>query len=256
MLFHYFQRGGYQSELKPDQSPVTEADLESDKLIGAYLKDHFPTIPIISEESNHLPFSMRSKWEDCWIIDPLDGTKEFMSGNPEFAINLAYLLNGEPVIGFIAIPSQNTIYFGMKGEGAFCLENSGSKRLLSYSQDPSPSPKQLRLVISRSHAGQEEENFIEQLRNSEIELEIISMGSSVKQMFMAEGKADLYPKLSRCWEWDTAPGQLILAEAGGVTMRMEDGQPLEYNKENLYNPSFLMWGPCVTPLPWQMAQDI
>jgi 3'(2'), 5'-bisphosphate nucleotidase len=246
--------------LKDDRTPVTEADRISNRLITEGLKKLFPDIPIISEESCQLPYEIRRHYGFCWLLDPLDGTKEFLQRNGEFTVNLALIERGQPVAGFISVPCKGLFYYAIKGEGAFKLEWDqthipGEK---ASGQKPGPHPEKvvpglgtrlqlaefsmdepgLAVVASRSHFDEETRKFIEGLNQPRL----ANRGSSLKFMLLAEGQAHLYPRLGRTMEWDTAAGQAILEEAGGQVLEFYSRRPLTYNKESLVNPPFLATG--------------
>jgi 3'(2'),5'-bisphosphate nucleotidase, bacterial len=257
-------------QLKDDRTPITEADRISNRIITEGLRQLFPGIPLISEENKQIPYEIRRQYEYFWLIDPLDGTKEFIKRNGEFTINIALINRTEPVAGFISVPCKGLIYYAVKGEGAYRIqEKSKAEGKLSEPMGESPeksgsvskdteaskteegiivtrlkvaefSPTEtgLTVVASRSHFDPETQKFIEQLNNPRL----ISVGSSLKFMLLAEGQAHLYPRLGRTMEWDTAAGQAILEEAGGQVLEFYSRRPLSYNKESLVNPPFLATG--------------
>ncbi len=213
---------------KNDKSPVTEADLLANELICNSLEKLYPDIPIISEENIEEPYSIRKDWRECWCIDPLDGTREFINRNGEFTVNIALIRDGEPVLGVIYIPVQKTVYSAEKGFGAFCdgvpIKASDSNNNLK------------RVVISRSNISQETEEFLEELGD----IERISIGSSIKLCMIADGQADIYPRLSKTMEWDTAAGDAIVRESGKIPYVLNGEKPMVYNKESLENPWFII----------------
>ncbi len=257
-------------QLKDDRTPITEADRISNRIITAGLKQLFPDIPIISEENKQIPYEIRRQYEYFWLIDPLDGTKEFIKRNGEFTINLALINRTQPIAGFLSVPCKGLIYYALKGEGAYRIhekniaggklngpmgESPGKSGSVSEDADAvkteeritvsrlqvvefSPDEPGLTVVASRSHFDPETQKFIEQLNNPRL----VSVGSSLKFMLLAEGQAHLYPRLSRTMEWDTAAGQAILEEAGGQVLEFSTRRPLTYNKESLVNPPFLATG--------------
>lgn len=231
---------------KDDLSPVTEADLASNRYISDLLQREFPGIPLISEETANPDYQVRKNWEYAWILDPLDGTKEFIAENDEFAINLALLHKNRPVIGFISIPAKNLLYYGIKGRGSWKIEPEGTPVRLPVHQSDHEKTRKILALISRSHAGIGEKEYIKQLENSGWLVDVRPTGSSYKHVLLAEGSAHLYAKPGICWEWDTAPGQIILEEAGGSVVRMDNGEPLVYNKESFSNPDLVMWAPGVS----------
>ncbi|MBP7795139.1 MAG: 3'(2'),5'-bisphosphate nucleotidase CysQ [Candidatus Saccharicenans sp.] len=248
----YFRRqADWKVSLKEDQTPITEADRLANDIINEGLKKLFPDIPIISEENREIPYDIRRKYEYCWLLDPLDGTKEFLEQNGEFTVNLALIQVGKPVAGFISVPVKGLFYFAVKSQGAFKIEigdqrgGGQSERQIRHAtkiqlraaqffiDDPD-----LTVLASRSHFDSETRKFIESLNEPRLE----SRGSSLKFMMLAEGRGHLYPRLGRTMEWDTAAGQAILEEAGGQVVEFSSRQPLRYNKESLVNPPFLATG--------------
>ncbi|MCP4126034.1 MAG: 3'(2'),5'-bisphosphate nucleotidase CysQ [Gammaproteobacteria bacterium] len=220
---------------KSDQSPLTEADLAAHQVIVNSLMELTPDIPILSEESAHIPYSLRSTWSRYWLIDPLDGTKEFVKRNGEFTVNIALIDNMRPVIGVIYVPVSKVSYYGNVGHGAFkILPGEEPEQIQATGNHGSP----IRVAGSRSHAGESLKRYLENLG----EHEIISMGSSLKSCLVAEGKADIYPRLGPTSEWDTGAAQAVVEAAGG---RITDTsmQPLLYNsKDSLLNPDFFVFG--------------
>jgi len=230
---------------KDDLSPVTEADLASNQYITAFLEHEFPGIPLISEEGAKEEFMVRKGHEYSWILDPLDGTKEYIACNDEFAINLALLHHDRPVFGIISIPAKNLIYYAVKGEGSWRISPDGNQSRLPLSVSDHGTTKRISVLVSRSHAGEEESKYIKRLENQGWLVTVQPAGSAYKHVLLAEGSAHVYPKFGLCWEWDTAPGQIILEEAGGSALRMDNGKPLVYNKADFRNPDLIMWAPGV-----------
>jgi len=254
LKIYFRQQADWKVSLKEDQTPITEADRLANAIINEGLKKLFPDIPIISEENSEIPYDLRRKYEYCWLLDPLDGTKEFLKQNGEFTVNLALIQQGRPVAGFISVPVKGLFYSAVKGQGAFKIEigeqreadrserqikpiKQGNKlqlRAAQFSMDDAG----LTVLASRSHFDSETRKFIESLNEPRLE----SRGSSLKFMMLAEGRGHLYPRLGRTMEWDTAAGQAILEEAGGQVVEFSSRQPLRYNKESLVNPPFLATG--------------
>lgn len=223
-------------EHKDDESPLTAADLASHHTIVEGLEKLTPEIPVLSEESASIPYSERSSWEQYWLIDPLDGTREFVKRNGEFTVNIAFIDNGEPVAGVIYVPVTGLTYYACRGGGAWKLAPGEEQAERIHVSELGERP--INVAGSRSHRGDTLNGFLSRIG----EYDIISMGSSLKSCLVAEGKADLYPRLGPTSEWDTAAAQAIVEEAGG---RMTDTQmrPLRYNtKESLLNPSFFAFG--------------
>ena len=220
---------------KSDDSPLTEADLGSHRRIVAGLKALTPELPIISEESGLPDYAERSRWNRYWLIDPLDGTKEFVSRNGEFTVNIALIENRTPVFGVVHVPVQQKTYIGCETRGAELRYGDGrveTIRVADASSDP------VRVVGSRSHRGASLDAYLEKLGDHEM----IPMGSSLKFCVVAEGGADLYPRLGPTSEWDTAAAQAVVEQAGGSVVTL-DGKPMKYNtKEDILNPFFLVAG--------------
>ncbi|MFT6747941.1 MAG: 3'(2'), 5'-bisphosphate nucleotidase [Glaciecola sp.] len=216
---------------KDDDSPLTQADTAANKLIVEYLNEHF-SYPIISEEDEQIPFSTRKEYITFWLVDPLDGTKEFINRNGEFTVNIALIKNGSPVFGGIYVPVQDTFYFGEEGKGAFVKKGAGELQSISVNEIGSD----LVAVGSKSHAKEEESNFYENIGVSKA----VSVGSSLKFCMIASGQADVYFRSGPTMEWDTAAGHAIVKAAGGEVYKdLECKEVFTYNKESLLNGSFL-----------------
>jgi 3'(2'), 5'-bisphosphate nucleotidase len=223
-------------QAKDDESPLTQADMASHKVIERGLRDLTPDLPIISEESGLPEFEERSQWDRYWLIDPLDGTKEFVNRNGEFTVNIALIDGNRPVLGVVHVPVINKTYTGCEGAGATVRENDDSPRAIEVASTTS---MPVRVVGSRSHRGASLDAFLEELG----EVEMLPMGSSLKFCIVAEGKADIYPRLGLTSEWDTAAAQAVVEQAGGAVLEL-DGSPLAYNaKADILNPHFLVRGP-------------
>ena len=221
---------------KSDESPLTQADLASQQRITAKLKDLTPDIPIISEESDLPPFDERRKWQCYWLIDPLDGTREFVNRNGEFTVNIALIEAGRPVFGVVHVPVQQKTYIGCEGYGADLRDRGGSPLEVRVA-DTSHMP--VRVVGSRSHRGASLDAFLASLGAHDF----VPMGSSLKFCAVAEGTADVYPRLGPTSEWDTAAAQAVVEQAGGAVLQL-DGKPLSYNqKSDILNPWFVVLGP-------------
>jgi len=210
------------------------------------------TVPILSEEGKEIPYDERIKWEYFWLVDPLDGTKEFIKRNGEFTVNIALIHKHKPVLGIIYIPVKDVFYFATINFGAYKLENSGIltenlsiEELIDKSQKlplNSNDKTTLTVIGSRSHTSEEFTEFVKQLNQKHENVEFISSGSSLKLCLVAEGKADVYPRFGPTMEWDTAAGQAIVEQAKGTVMEAETNEPLNYNKSNLLNPFFIVSG--------------
>ncbi len=227
-------------ETKDDKSPLTEADKKSNEVILKSLKEKYPAIPFISEENKLTPYSERKEWKTFWLIDPLDGTKEFIKKNGEFTVNIALIENGVPVVGVVYVPAQGKTYYGVKGEGSFKLENRGSKPDTILNKEHYSTKHKVIVVGSRSHLDENTMAFVEQLKADGKEVEFNSSGSSIKFCLVAEGKADVYPRFAPTMEWDTGAAQAVVLYAGKNVLDRNTGQPLQYNKENLLNPYFIV----------------
>ena len=232
-------------EIKDDKSPLTEADKKANDIINTFLK---PTpIPIISEENKQTDYSTRKQWETCWIVDPVDGTKEFIKRNGEFTVNIALINNGKPVLGVIYVPATKTLYFAdvLKQQAHKAQLNSHNTTIEeALEQATALQTKEVtnnvEVVGSRSHMSQETLDFVEALKTSGKEVKIVSKGSSLKFCLVAEGNADIYPRFAPTMEWDTAAGQAICNAVGVEVISEDTKQPLLYNKENLLNPWFVV----------------
>lgn len=221
---------------KQDNSPLTRADLAANATICAGLKKLTPDIPVLSEESALIPFALRATWPRYWLVDPLDGTKEFIKRNGEFTVNIALIEAHEVVLGVVHVPVSETSYFAARGFGAFkVVEDNLPTTLRTRSLDP----KHITLVGSRSHGGDTLTAFTQRLPG---EVSRLSRGSSLKFCLVAEGVADIYPRFGPTSEWDTAAAQCVVEQAGGAVVDLTL-QPLRYNgKEHLLNPHFLVIG--------------
>ena len=227
--------GSFAVETKSDDSPLTAADMASHRLIVNGLRELTPDIPVLSEESKGIDWNVRSAWERYWLVDPLDGTREFVKRNGEFTVNIALIENHVPVLGPVLIPVTGELYYGITGEGAFLETAPGAM--------PQPIATRLAASIpivagSRSHANERQMAMLEKLGYHRL----ISVGSSIKFCMVARGDADLYLRLGPTSEWDTAAAQCVLEQAGGAVVDLQ-GEPLRYNaKESLLNPEFLALG--------------
>jgi len=219
-------------EYKDDKSPLTEADTKSNEIICNALINLYPDIPILSEENKAAPYEERKSWEYFWLIDPIDGTKEFIKKNGEFTVNIALIHKDTPVLGVVYAPALKDMYTAKKGEGA---HKNNQKLPLHVNTTPQ---KKLSVVASKSHLSEETQAFIDNLETQEIEQ--VSKGSSLKLCMVAEGVADIYPRLAPTMEWDTGAADAIVRESGKMTYQFENNTPVQYNKENLLNPWFVV----------------
>ncbi len=223
-------------EFKPDESPLTLADRASNEVICAGLAALPVQYPVVSEENKAIPFGERRAYSFYWLVDPLDGTKEFIKRNGEFTVNIALIHQGQPVLGVVFVPCFQEAYWAVKGQGAYLETDGESRRLQAASFGLSDAG--LRLVCSRSHLNEATQAFVDQFEAPVL----VSQGSSLKFLVLAKGEAHVYPRLAPTMEWDTAAAQAILTESGGAVINQETGLPLQYNKENLLNPRFVAYG--------------
>jgi 3'(2'), 5'-bisphosphate nucleotidase len=231
---------GFTVQHKDDNSPLTLADLESQRIIIEGLKRITPDTPILSEESAAAPWAERQTWRELWVVDPLDGTREFIKRNGEFTVNIALVADHEAVLGIVAAPARGIVFWGIAGGGAFSRSRGGEARRIQTTPPQTP----LRVVGSRSHPSPETAAYLARLGPHSIS----GIGSSLKFCLLAEGKADLYPRFGPTSEWDTAAGQAVLEAAGGHVTRL-DGHRLRYNcRESVINGDFVAFSdPKVLP---------
>ena len=232
-------------EMKEDRTPLTMADRESHRIISEMLS--VTGLPILSEEGRAIPYQERRSWERFWLIDPLDGTKEFVRRNGEFTVNIALVEDQQTVLGVIYAPYLEQLYYASRELGSWY--SPGQTASAGSLEELKGMSRQLRtgqrkgnytVVASRSHFSPETEEFVQDLQREHPGLEFISAGSSLKLCLVADGSADIYPRLGPTMEWDTAAGQAIVECAGGKVLEFESGQPLMYNKRNLLNPWFVV----------------
>ena len=233
--------------LKSDHSPLTQADRTAHASIREYLGQ--TRIPLLSEEGREMLYAERKDWDLFWMVDPLDGTVEFLKGNGEFTVNIALMADNKPVFGVIYVPYKEVIYFSDEERGAFRARNILADPAASHTYAQlfegaellplrTTCNQPLRIAVSRSHRNEETERLVANIRDRYPDAQIIEQGSSYKFCLLAEGTVDYYVRTTNTYEWDTAAGELILAEAGGKTVSFPDGQPLVYNKADLHNPWF------------------
>jgi len=268
-ILDVYRSSDFKVEEKADKSPLTLADKRSHEIIVKRLGKL--DVPILSEEGKDIPYKERKRWETYWLIDPLDGTKEFIKKNGEFTVNIAIIRDGKPAAGVIYVPDKNVLYFALKNQGSFKIDSGDSIKQLETdlieplnNQAIEPGNEKIAEVFdsiiaasaklpvidlparpftiigSRSHASPELEAFVEEKRQEHGEVEFISAGSSLKLCLVAEGKADIYPRTGPTMEWDTAAGQAIAENAGCKVLQYDTSEPLVYNKENLLNPWFVV----------------
>ncbi len=226
-----YQTDSFEVEMKSDNSPLTRADKASHEVIAKGLSKLYPDIPILSEEGKSIPYDTRKNWSHFWLVDPLDGTKEFIKKNGEFTVNIALIKNAAPIAGVIYVPAQELMYYGVVGKGAYKKRGEQTPVEISVSKNLDAG---LIAVKSRSHSSEDEEKFF---ANYNI-IDTISVGSSLKFCMVAEGKAQIYYRNGPTWEWDTGAGHAIILASGGNVSGI--GQGLNYNKESLLNGSFLV----------------
>jgi len=232
-------------EYKDDKSPLTEADRISNAIICENLRD---TYPIISEENKLIDYTERKDWDTCWLIDPIDGTKEFIKKNGEFTVNIALIKDGEPILGVVYLPAKRVLYFGETGTGSYKYEVNENEALPDFESLIESAhklagesfPKKFTIVASRSHMSPETEKFIEECEQKYGAVELISTGSSIKLCLVAEGSAHVYPRIAPTMEWDTAAAHAVAKFAGCQVLDFEKRTELVYNKENLLNPYFIV----------------
>ena len=223
-------------ETKTDDSPLTRADMASNRVICDGLRALTPDIPVISEEAGLPDFDERGQWQQYWLIDPLDGTKEFINRNGEFTVNIALIDDKRPILGVVHVPVQGKTYTGCAGEGSTRRQGDGDAEPIGVTRQSS-SP--VRVVGSRSHRGSSLDAMLEQIGD----YEMLPMGSSLKFCVVAEGGADIYPRLGPTSEWDTAAAQAVVEQAGGAVLELHGGPLLYNNKADILNPHFLVRGP-------------
>lgn len=246
-IMRIYKHNDYDVSLKSDSTPITVADRMAHNRIKESLGD--TCIPILSEEGREMLYDERRNWEMFWLVDPLDGTLEFIKGNNEFTVNIALIHNGRCTGSVVYVPYYKKMYVAERGRGAYLLsdiepsaeadydyeELSGSWQRLPFAPEERTHP---RVALSRSHQTAETHERVAALRRRYPDVEIVEQGSSYKFCMLAEGRVDYYIRTSRTYEWDTAAGELVLAEAGGMTRSLDDGSEFRYNKEDLGNPWF------------------
>ncbi len=238
-IMHIYETD-FDPTLKSDGSPVTQADLLSNAIIKKALEK--TGIPTIMEESVNSPFETRKNWESVWIVDPLDGTKEFIRKNDEFAVCIALVHQNQPVLGFIVSPVNQEIIFGGKGIGVSLVDFDHTDKPANWKtiHPKNEINNPLRIAGSRSHHSGNDLEFAQSMREIFGEVEFIKKGSALKFFDLALGKADVYPRFAPTMEWDIAAGQAIIEALGGTVVHADTDQPLVYNKENLYNSFFIV----------------
>jgi 3'(2'), 5'-bisphosphate nucleotidase len=235
-ILEVYASGETAATTKADRSPLTAADLRAHHLIVASLHQLTPELPVLSEEAAATPFTERSQWPRYWLVDPLDGTREFLSRNGQFTVNIALIDGHAPALGVVHVPVSDTSYRGLPGTGAWRQTAAGPGEAIEVARR---SATPLRVVGSRSHRGDSLDAFLARVG----EHRLLAIGSSLKLCLVAEGAADVYPRLGPTSEWDTAAAHAVVSGAGGTVSRL-DGAPLQYNtRPELLNPFFVAYGP-------------
>jgi 3'(2'), 5'-bisphosphate nucleotidase len=260
-------QGTIDVEYKDDRTPLTLADKQAHSVIlNTLTPEGLSPIRVLSEEGSHTPYEERKGWEYFWLVDPLDGTKEFIKRRGEFSVNVALIHRGRPVVGVVAVPATDTLYFAAEGIGSYKLENTQALESAAAGAEPHQreaalldgliplaralrcedaslrTRDTLRVVGSRSHATEALHRFLERAKGSYGQVEFVAAGSALKFCLIAEGGADIYPRFGPTMEWDTGAGQCVVEQSGGAVLRLREGTPLEYNKEDLCNPHFVCLG--------------
>lgn len=229
----------FEVESKADDSPLTEADTAANVVIMDVLATHYPAIPVISEENKEVPYAQRSGWGEFWLVDPLDGTREFVKKNGEFTVNIALVHDGIPAAGVVYRPVDGTLYCAESGAGAFKSIGSGMPERIFNDRHYSTCDE-VRVVASRSHWTPETDAFVEQLHAEGKVVECLVAGSSLKLCLVAEGAANVYPRFGPTMEWDTGAAHCVVLESGRQVLNYQTGEPLLYNKASLRNPWFMV----------------
>ena len=245
-IMEVYGSGDFGAEPKKDKSPLTIADKRAHEIIKETLDR--TDIPMLSEEGSHAPFEERSKWTRFWLVDPLDGTREFIHRNGEFTVNIALVEEGLSSFGVVYSPVLKELYIGIRGRGAFlCREiknfDQAPDYLLQFADKlpiENPSESQFRIVASRSHYNQETRGYVNSLDTGGREISLVHKGSSLKLCMVASGEADIYPRMGPTMEWDTAAAHAVVKASGKNVYRADTGMELTYNKENLLNPYFVV----------------
>ncbi len=244
-ILNVYKLAAIEVEYKDDSTPLTHADRASNDIIDKYLST--TNIPMLSEEDSRThDFSTRKTWDKCWIVDPLDGTKEFIKRNGEFTVNIALAEKGHPILGVIYTPVQDVLHFAAEGIGSFRIDKASEIKspedffVLAKQLPLQLPPATFTIVGSRSHASPETDAFVEEQRKKFSEVDFVAAGSSLKFCLIAEGKAHVYPRFAPTMEWDTAAGQVIVEQAGGTFVEWPSQKAFVYNREELRNNWFLV----------------
>lgn len=237
IIMKIYNENKYNIELKNDKSPVTIADLQSSDYICSELKNLCKDTPIICEETKQIDYDERKNYKYFWLVDPLDGTKEFINKNGQFTVNIALLKNNKPILGVVGIPTQKKIYYAEIGKGSYLKYNNEISKISCKKIDYS---NKVKIVCSNSHFNHDTKDYLNKLSYS---YDLLRFGSSLKFLKVAEGEADIYPRLEGTKEWDTAASHIIVDEAGGkILLSNDNNSTLKYNKESLKNPYFIVYG--------------
>lgn len=239
-IMEIYESADFETQYKEDESPLTAADLASQGIIVEGLRELTPDVPVLAEESSEIAAEERRNWEFFWLVDPLDGTKEFIKRNDEFTVNIALVRDGRPVMGVVHAPALETTYWAIEGQGAFKRTEQGDESIRVPDEVELP----VRVVVSRSHLRERDEQFIAELRERFDEVDLAPTGSALKLCLVAEGAADIYPRFGPTMEWDIAAAHCVVEQAGGI-IETVDGDELRYNKEELVNPFFIARTPAL-----------
>lgn len=246
-ILKVYDSNDFDVAVKDDNSPLTKADLASHDVITQLLRDQAADIPVLGEEGKEIAFADRENWEKFWLVDPLDGTKEFIKRNGEFTVNIALVQNKTAVLGVLYVPVKDTIYFAAKGCGSFKAEKAAAAGLPGILDNAVKLPSitnrsvpPVKVVASRSHFSPETAAYVDKVKAKYGKVDLVSAGSALKICLVAEGSADVYPRFGPTMEWDVGAGQVIAEEAGCTVVDTTTGRQLQYNKESLLNPFFIV----------------
>ena len=242
VIMEIYNSDNFQVEFKVDDSPLTKADKAAHKIIVSYLANS--SLPILSEEGSDIPYAERNYWNLFWMVDPIDGTKEFIKRNGEFTVNIALIEGHEPILGVVYAPALKDLYIAEKGIGSFKMQNISSiedtYKTESIDLSKSVYPETFTLVVSKSHMNKETQKFIDLKEKKHGTISTVSFGSSLKICKVAEGSAHCYPRFGPTMEWDTAAGHAISTIAGCSVTQKDEQYEIQYNKKNLLNPYFII----------------
>ena len=246
-ILEVYESDDFDVSLKDDNSPLTKADLASQEIITHILESRSPGIPVLGEEGKETAFADSEKWKVFWLVDPLDGTKEFVKRNGEFTVNIALIENSSAVLGVLYVPVKDTMYFAAAGLGSFKTEKAAMTGFPQLKESALRLPCVLdrvippvKVVASRSHFSPETAAYVDEMRVKHGDVDLVSAGSALKICLVAEGAADVYPRFGPTMEWDVGASQVIAEEARCTLLNPDTGKPLRYNKESLVNPYFIV----------------